>query len=814
MDATTTRSDTGNQAGGERGHRGVASLALLLTLALGPTAAYSAQTAEEPAQPASSSVDGAVGEAIEPGGELAPLAGVSVAPLTFDEFPIGTVITDHYSALGVVFGGEAPFITTDSSTPTSPVLSGWPKFFGDIEGSFERNGVATPVSHLAFDGGYFDAVGSMTMTAYNAGGQIVGTQKNTRLGIERLVIDRAGTKDIASFRIEITGIEPAGFAIDNLTFDRPLVYMALGDSYSSGEGAGYRGGLWFDSNQYLPGTATDNNACHRSYSAYPRQIAGALGLDVPNFWFVACSGAVTGDILGPEGQYKESPDDIPGKLPQIEELAKFVNIQPVDVITVGIGGNDVGFRDIILHCLFNLHCEQGDWASGVENTINAAFYRLADTYWAIKAAAPGSELYVFTYPQIFHPTELCAASIPGIGAGERDWFRARTTHLNDIIKDAARSVGAHIVDLESVFGDEGTVCGTAPQLHGYVGGWNNAWLLGASWLRQEAFHPTPEGHAVIASEFLTTYGPYLGSNPNPAPQFVSGPTVGTRVVFGDMEVSGGGGGVVVTHGDEISVIITDLEAGTVVYTTTFSDPIAGGEYVVDSSGVAAFDYKVPSGLAPGPHTLEVTGTSLEGDVFVATHEFHVMAPGGSFVDDSDSVFESDIEALAAAGITKGCNPPLNDRYCPGDLVTRGQMAAFLSRSLGLVDTGEANPFGDTEGSIFKDDIARLATAEITKGCNPPANDRYCPEQNVTRGQMAAFLTRALELVDTGPGNPFGDTTGSIFESDITRLAVEGITKGCNPPVNDRYCPDDLVTRGQMAAFLTRALELTPLPPPQ
>jgi hypothetical protein len=66
--------------------------------------------------------------------------------------------------------------------------------------------------------------------------------------------------------------------------------------------------------------------------------------------------------------------------------------------------------------------------------------------------------------------------------------------------------------------------------------------------------------------------------------------------------------------------------------------------------------------------------------------------GGSFqwdpnfdlrpLDDDDSIFEADIEKLAAAGITKGCNPPTNNMYCPNNVVTRGQMAAFLHRALG------------------------------------------------------------------------------------------------------------------------------------
>ena len=71
--------------------------------------------------------------------------------------------------------------------------------------------------------------------------------------------------------------------------------------------------------------------------------------------------------------------------------------------------------------------------------------------------------------------------------------------------------------------------------------------------------------------------------------------------------------------------------------------------------------------------------------------------------------------------------------------------------------------------------------------------------------MAAFLVRALNYTDNGGGDLFVDDDDSIFEADIDRLATAGVTKGCNPPDNDRFCPTNNVTRGQMAAFLHRAL---------
>ncbi|MCH8986380.1 MAG: S-layer homology domain-containing protein, partial [Acidobacteria bacterium] len=72
-------------------------------------------------------------------------------------------------------------------------------------------------------------------------------------------------------------------------------------------------------------------------------------------------------------------------------------------------------------------------------------------------------------------------------------------------------------------------------------------------------------------------------------------------------------------------------------------------------------------------------------------------PGGSFTDDDGSVHEGSIEAIAAMGITLGCNPPKNNRFCPDAAVTRGQMAAFLNRALDL-PAGPANQFVDVGAS--------------------------------------------------------------------------------------------------------------------
>ncbi len=204
--------------------------------------------------------------------------------------------------------------------------------------------------------------------------------------------------------------------------------------------------------------------------------------------------------------------------------------------------------------------------------------------------------------------------------------------------------------------------------------------------------------------------------------------------------------------------------------------------------------------------IDVTGIDIDGSTVSHSYTVTMVGPwegeptDGTFSDDDDSPFQTDIEAIAAAEITLGCNPPHNTRFCPNETVTRGQMAAFLRRALeDSIQPDTPVTFDDDNSSVFETDIEWLAATGITLGCGP---DRFCPDDTVTRGQMAAFLRRALED-SIQPDTPvtFDDDNSSVFETDIEWLAATGITLGCGP---DRFCPDDTVTRGQMAAFLNRA----------
>jgi peptidoglycan hydrolase-like amidase len=174
---------------------------------------------------------------------------------------------------------------------------------------------------------------------------------------------------------------------------------------------------------------------------------------------------------------------------------------------------------------------------------------------------------------------------------------------------------------------------------------------------------------------------------------------------------------------------------------------------------------------------------------------------GPFLDIANHTFEAAILWLAQQRITLGCNPPLNSNFCPDKEVTRGQMAVFITRALNL-PAASADHFSDDDGKFYEDAANRMFEAGITVGCR---DDRYCGDQPIPRGQMAAFLARAYGLPNPGTDS-FVDDTTSQFQPAINKIASAGITLGCNPPTNDRFCPGDHVTRGQMAAFLKRAAE--------
>jgi S-layer homology domain len=176
---------------------------------------------------------------------------------------------------------------------------------------------------------------------------------------------------------------------------------------------------------------------------------------------------------------------------------------------------------------------------------------------------------------------------------------------------------------------------------------------------------------------------------------------------------------------------------------------------------------------------------------------YVTSWSNYFDDIANSTFRGDIIWLAEQGITKGCGA---GRYCPTADVRRDEMASFLARALELpVSPPAADAFTDDTGNTHEKNINLIAADKITTGCAPGL---YCPADNVKRDQMASFLARAMGLPVSPPApNAFTDDNGNTHEKNINLIAAAKVTTGCG---GTKYCPTENVTRGQMAAFLRRA----------
>ena len=213
--------------------------------------------------------------------------------------------------------------------------------------------------------------------------------------------------------------------------------------------------------------------------------------------------------------------------------------------------------------------------------------------------------------------------------------------------------------------------------------------------------------------------------------------------------------------------------------------------------------------APATRPVQHWDAQLQEVLNVGVPKTWSLHIGESFPDvATDHPFYKFTETLFHNGTTGGC---AGGGYCPGNPVTRAQMAVFLLKA----KFGSAHVPPPCTGTVFTDVpctggafdpwIEELAGLAITGGCG---GSNYCPNNTVTRQQMAVFLLKALEGSAYDPpdcAGLFDDvpcTPGTGFSDWIEELADRGITGGCSvaPPL---YCPTNPNNRGQMAVFLVK-----------
>ena len=211
----------------------------------------------------------------------------------------------------------------------------------------------------------------------------------------------------------------------------------------------------------------------------------------------------------------------------------------------------------------------------------------------------------------------------------------------------------------------------------------------------------------------------------------------------------------------------------------------------------------------------VSGASYSVDGLVTVEDFFLDLSGMSteitattFLDVPSSYWAfSYIETLAASGITTGCGLNI---YCPENSVTRAQMAVFLERGI----NGSSFDPGPGVGNVFFDVPASYwAVGWIERlsadGITTGCGfGNYCPEDAVTREQMAVFLLRAKYGQDYAPPTPTGVFNDVVLSHWSAPWIEQLAIEGITTGCGPNiYCPKDSVTRAQMAVFLVRTFEL-------
>jgi lysophospholipase L1-like esterase len=273
------------------------------------------------------------------------------------------------------------------------------------------------------------------------------------------------------------------------------VVVALGDSYSSGEGA----------SRYLDETnVAGGNQCRRAATAWPVLVAQALGAH--RLVFRACSGARARNVVGQVDDDEQYDGEGIQVYRAIEELRSVDKELDPALVVLSIGGNDAGFRQIGSSCLSLGSCDDDDLSKYFYENLPDVETALRSTYLAIAETFPDSPIAVMPYPDAFANDDGCVRA--PVEAGDIRFVRSFTDSLDSTIAKVAHETGVYYVaamrsaltDSHLALCDEsGTPGLNFLDLRG-VGGAALDRFNPGNWIHN-SLHPNERGHAALAASF-------------------------------------------------------------------------------------------------------------------------------------------------------------------------------------------------------------------------------------------------------------------------------------------------------------------------
>ncbi len=431
-------------------------------------------------------------------------------------------------------------------------------------------------------------------------------------------------------------------------------YIALGDSYTSGEGT-------FN---YLAGTDSETNNCHLSSHSYPllltRDLFGAAGGHS-----VACSGAVINDIGSDAGSYRgqvkqgRSFDELFDDQARLEGIKAdfkpgyiaqqhFVRHYQPRVVTVSIGGNDIGFGDLLQRCVMP-HISRHLSDSTCYNTYESRqeVVRLVDRtvprwtalYRQLRAASPSAQIYALGYPSVSSGQGKCGTNVR-LGKSELEFAEELIAYLNGAISQAATAAGVPYIDIrQALVGHR--LCeavGNTVAVNGLTAG-KDSGPFGIGVLGRESYHPNALGHQLIAQAITQNTANLTSSNltasPGSSPEnLLDAPKSGRTL--NRLAPDNGIAPSILQNGDRFTVNVNGLRNG-LRPNTYYVIRIDGGSGPILASvlsgadGSLSTETNVPLATVPGGHSIDIFGNGQDGAPVNVTQPVYIIASA----DDPD-----------------------------------------------------------------------------------------------------------------------------------------------------------------------------------
>lgn len=523
--------------------------------------------------------------------------------------------------------------------------------------------------------------------------------------------------------------------------------LGMGDSYISGQGAF----------EYIRGTDTSLNPCHLSSLSYPF-ILGAEDFDSYNS--VACSGARTRNVIS-EADTKETlstytgqvTDDIPENgrvkseiltdfMPGYIYQQEFASTYKPEAILLSVGGDDIGFGDIVKACVANVggdtcYDTYEDRAELV-NEVDNAYPKLVKTYKTLREQSGGARLYVVGYPQIAEPGGNCGLNVH-LNAAEVKFSAQLISYLDGVVQKAAATAGVFYVDTQHAFDGHRLCESGASAVSGLTAGddavkikigHETIGLIGS-----ESYHPTPLGYQLLARTIAAATDNLAALMPTPTdyavPVFDSAQPILRGVIItgrpikwvtdddtmtSDVVLSGDTQPVTVDGRDR------QLQPGSTYQIVLHSDPVLLDEGGVDASGNIDVAVRIPAGTTPGYHTLHVYAKDMAGDDVDIQEVIYVA--DGSGDTGSCGVVPASGQDTDGDGVDDACDPEITASLASvsgkvsSDPVTARIQAAVVTTGVTEPATGGNSTLAPVAGTVLGDstpsgtDKASAAAATI------------------------------------------------------------------------------------------------------